>query len=265
MQTGTSGSRYDSEEHMQRADAASDESDLQDSHILEVADHGVDPVPAAHRREPAHATPADADDGRMGWRDTLIWCGIPVLIVLLIRIFLIGAYTIPSGSMLDTIQLGDRVFTSKLTPKYFNLHRGDVVVFKDPAHWLKDGGNRASGDHLIKRLIGLPGDVVECAGAGKPVTINGVDINETAYIRPGVEPSSFPFRIHVTPDHVFVMGDNRSNSADSRYHQDDGSNGLVPVGDVSGVALVTYWPLGRMGLLSGHHDVFDKVPDGTAQ
>jgi signal peptidase I len=267
MQNGTSGSRYDSEEHMQQVDAASDESDSQDSHILEVADHGVDPVPAVRRHGPEHANSAHAaaDDGRMGWRDTLIWCGIPILIVLLVRIFLLGFYTIPSGSMMDTIQIGDRVITTKLTPKYFHLHRGDVVVFKDPANWLNDEGNRFASDDLIKRLIGLPGDVVECAGAGKPVTINGVAINETSYTRPGVEPSDFPFRVHVTPGHVFVMGDNRSNSADSRYHQDDGANGLVPVNDIAGVALTTYWPFGRIGSLSGHHDVFDKVPDGTVQ
>ena len=70
-------------------------------------------------------------------RDTLVWCGIPIIIVLLIRIFLLGFYVIPSGSMMNTIEPGDRVITSKLTPKVFDLKRGDVVVFKDPDHWLR--------------------------------------------------------------------------------------------------------------------------------
>ena len=103
-----------------------------------------------------------------GLRDTLIWCGIPIVIVLLVRMFLFGFYVIPSGSMLNTIEPGDRVITSKLTPKVFKLQRGDVVVFKDPDHWLQqENSGRFGGDYLIKRLIGLPGDTVACEGPGK--------------------------------------------------------------------------------------------------
>ena len=167
----------------------------------------------------------------MGLRDTLIWCGIPVLVILLLRVFVFGMYAIPSGSMENTIMPGDRVLTLSLAPKVVDLRRGDIVVFKDPANWLRNEQNNGvfGKDRLIKRLIGLPGDVVECAGEGSPVTINGVAIDESSYIRNGVSPSSFPFRVEVTEGHVFVMGDNRSNSADSRYHQDDEENGLVPV------------------------------------
>ena len=149
-----------------------------------------------------------------------------------------------------------------LAPKAVDLRRGDIVVFKDPANWLRnEQSNGVFGeDRLIKRLIGLPGDVVECAGEGSPVTINGVAVDESSYIREGVSPSSFPFRVEVTEGHVFVMGDNRSNSADSRYHQDDEENGLVPLGDIEGVALATYWPLQRIGVLDAHHDVFADVP-----
>ena len=171
---------------------------------------------------------------------------------------------IPSRSMMDTTVPGDRVVTSKLTPKIFDLQRGDVVVFKDPNNWLNEEQSSApGGGYLIKRLIGLPGDVVECKGAGQPVTINGVAINETSYIRPGVDPSAFPFSVTVTEGRVFVMGDNRANSADYRYHQDDGDRGLVPISDVVGVGIAKYWPLDRLGAIDDHHEVFKDVPDAS--
>ena len=139
-----------------------------------------------------------------------------------------------------------------------------MVVFKDPDHWLQqENSGRFGGDYLIKRLIGLPGDTVACEGPGKPVTVNGVAIDETSYIRSGVDPSSFAFSEKVTAGHVFVMGDNRANSADSRYHQDDSSHGLVPVPDVVGVGLVKYWPLNHISTLDAHHDVFKDVPEGA--
>jgi len=211
-----------------------------------------------------HAMKSAEGNESFGWRDTLIWCGIPVVIVLLVRLFLFGFYVIPSGSMMDTIEPGDRVITSKLTPKVFKLQRGDVVVFKDPDHWLQqENSGKLGGDFLIKRLIGLPGDTVACEGPGKPITINGTAIDESSYIRQGVDPSAFPFSVKVTAGHVFVMGDNRSNSADSRYHQDDSSHGLVPVSDVVGVGLVKYWPLNHISTLDSHHDVFKDVPEGT--
>ena len=79
-------------------------------------------------------------------------------------------------------------------------------MFHDPANWLNQETTRGKGDYLIKRLIGLPGDVVECGGAGQPVKINGVAIDETSYIKSGVDPSSFSFRVEVTAGHIFVMG-----------------------------------------------------------
>lgn len=258
-----------------------DEADARDSRTFQVADHGIalSPVPPAPAR-PAHAASSagagaaaganaaaasSSDDDHFTLRDFFLWCGVPVLIVLLIRIFAVGFYEIPSRSMMDTMVPGDRVVTSKLTPKIFDLQRGDVVVFKDPNNWLNEEQSSApGGGYLIKRLIGLPGDVVECKGAGQPVTINGVAINETSYIRPGVDPSAFPFSVTVTEGRVFVMGDNRANSADSRYHQDDSSHGLVPVSDVVGVGLVKYWPLNHISTLDAHHDVFRDVPEGSA-
>lgn len=304
----------------------------EDSRILEVADHGVDPRPlessgrtgvdamsssqgvsaawpvASDPESPAPVTsspvpsstlspsyrasssssdgsPARSGSGRgggrhsrsgnrrdhqeaaarpFGLRDFLLYCGIPVLVVALLRIVVFGVYMIPSGSMMDTIEVGDRIVTSKLVTRTTGLKRGDVIVFHDPANWLSDEGSAIGGKYLIKRLIGMPGDVVSCKGAGYPVTINGVAVDESSYIRPGVDPSSFAFSVTVTSGHVFVMGDNRANSADSRYHQDDGDDGLVPISDVVGVGLVTFWPLNRIGVLESHHEVFRNVPDGSA-
>ena len=142
-----------------------DNGDNQDSHIVSVADFGVDPHPRP--AGPAHRRSAKVDDEADGWKETLLWFGVPVVIVLLIRLLVFGFYSIPSGSMMDTIEIGDRVITSQLTPRFLPLHRGDVIVFKDPAHWLNNENSQSGvdrGDHLIKRLIGMPGDVVSCKG-----------------------------------------------------------------------------------------------------
>ncbi|WP_241519722.1 signal peptidase I [Bifidobacterium callitrichidarum] len=186
-------------------------------------------------------------------RDLFTWVVIPIAIVLIIRIFLLGFYIVPSGSMLDTIQLRDRVIAVKIEkPK-----RGDIVVFRDPGGWL----SASEGEDLIKRVIGLPGDTVECAGNGQPVKVNGVALNESAYLKPGVTPSDVAFSVKVKPGMMWVMGDNRSSSADSRMHQTDAYGGQVPLSLVRGVARVTYWPVSRWGLMDSHPEVFSKVPN----
>lgn len=259
----------------------SNESDERDQYTFDVANHGVDPSDMPLTAEVVGVVDEPVDpkvgarraggaqggkDDSFSWRDALIWCGIPILIIVLIRLFLVGFYEIPSRSMESTIEPGDRVVTLKLAPKTFGLERGDIIVFHDPAGWLagEQSGSLLSGDYLIKRVIGLPGDTVECEGAGKPIKVNGVAIDESAYLKSGVDPSAFPFSVTVTSGHVFVMGDNRANSADSRYHQDDGDNGLVPIDDVVGVGFARYWPLSRLGKLDAHHEVFADVPDASA-
>ena len=192
-----------------------------------------------------------------------LWCGVPVLIVLLIRIFAVGFYEIPSRSMMDTTVPGDRRGDQQAHPQDLRSAARRRRGIQRSQQLVERGAEQCSRcGYLIKRLIGLPGDVVECKGAGQPVTINGVAINETSYIRPGVDPSAFPFSVTVTEGRVFVMGDNRANSADSRYHQNDSSHGLVPISDVVGVGLAKYWPLNRIGGLDAHHEVFADVPEG---
>ncbi|MCH9275611.1 signal peptidase I [Bifidobacterium amazonense] len=196
-------------------------------------------------------------NGKESLLELIPWIVVPVVVFALIRVFLIGLYVIPSGSMLDTIQLKDRVAAVKV----IKPQRGDIVVFSDPDNWLANG----EGDDLIKRVIGLPGDTVSCAGNGAPVEVNGVAIDESTYLKAGVNPSDEAFSVTVADGMMWVMGDNRSGSADSRAHQSDSHGGQVPLSDVQGVAVFTFWPLGRMHVLDGHHEVFVDVPDaGTS-
>ena len=131
------------------------------------------PTPTAHFRHRA-PTPTPAP---FTLRDILLWCVLPVLVVLGLRLFVFGLYAIPSGSMENTIMPGDRVITTHPSPRPIALRRGDIVVFKDPANWLANEGATHNSDRLIKRLIGMPGDTVECAGGGAPIVINGVPVD----------------------------------------------------------------------------------------
>ncbi|MDF7640019.1 signal peptidase I [Bifidobacterium sp. ESL0784] len=207
---------------------------------------------------PAHAKDTS---GRLTVQDiisVLLYCLVAVIIVSLLRIFVIGLYVVPSGSMETSLNIGDHIVTNRLAKPVLKLRRGDVVVFKDPANWLNSKNVFASND-LVKRLIGLPGDTVACEGSGAPVTVNGVPINESSYLKAGVAPSNFAFKTKVTPGNVFVLGDNRANSADSRYHADDGNHGLVPLDRIRGVAMLTFMPISRFGVVHAHHEVFTKV------
>ncbi|MDR3106961.1 MAG: signal peptidase I [Bifidobacteriaceae bacterium] len=201
-----------------------------------------------------------------------------------LKTFVIQSFYIPSESMEPTLLNDDRVVVSKLAPGVFDVHRGDIVVFSDPGGWssqhsaLPDqtglgawllGFTQALGlapasseDFLIKRVIGVAGDEVACAGGGDPVTVNGVALDET-YVVPGAEPSISAFTVEVPPDSVWVMGDNRPRSGDSRLHQSDGQGGAVALDDVVGVAKVRLWPLSRFALLRNPGEVFAAVPDSA--
>ena len=214
-------------------------------------------------------------------RETVIVVAIALALSLLVKTFLVQAFFIPSESMESTLLVGDRVVVSKLTPGPFDLQRGDVVVFTDPGGWLpqtippQDGPIRGalrtamtfvgllpndSGNHLIKRLIGLPGDRVVCCDADGKLTVNGVVITEP-YVFDGNVPSERTFDITVPAGRVWVMGDHRQASEDSRYHDDGkGGTGSVPVSDVTGRALVLVWPFDRATRLTRPGGTFAKVP-----
>lgn len=221
-----------------------------------------------------------------GVRELVVILAMALVLSFVVKTWLIQAFFIPSGSMEDTLLIGDRVIVSKLTPGPFELARGDVVVFEDPGGWLPEtpavertgvGGAVHDGlvfvgllpaeseDHLIKRVIGLPGDHVVCCSATGSLSVNGVDIAEP-YIKDGDVPSSVPFDITVPEGHVWVMGDHRSDSEDSRFHDDpsdDGSEGSVPVADITGRAVSIVWPLNRFHWLSDHPETFSGVPAPT--
>lgn len=212
-------------------------------------------------------------------RETVVVLASALVLSLLIKTFLAQAFLIPSPSMESTLEPGDRVLASLLAPGPLDVNRGDVVVFVDPGGWLSSetapvGGHLAlqqalefvgllpqnTGEHLIKRVIAMGGDTVECCDEAGRILVNGVAIDEP-YIIAGAAPSETPFSYTVPADHLFVLGDNRPNSGDSRYNPGSPGGGMVPMSNVVGVAMVTIWPLDRVTLLRNPGATFESVPD----
>jgi signal peptidase I len=213
---------------------------------------------------------------RPGRRRRPLWQELPLLVVvalvlaLLVKTFLVQAFSIPSASMQNTLQKGDRVLVDKLTPWFGSQPgRGDVIVFHDPDDWLagepvphpnavqkalSSVGLMPSANErdLIKRVIGVGGDTVECDGTG-PVKVNGRPLDEP-YVYAGNtsctdDDQGGRFKVTVPHGMLWVMGDHRQNSFDSRYHRHDRHGGFVPVGDVVGRAVVVAWPVTRWATL----------------
>ncbi|GAA2779931.1 hypothetical protein GCM10010521_68700 [Streptomyces rameus] len=227
----------------------------------------------------------DGDEGthrprkpRSFWKELPILIGIALVLALLIKTFLVQAFSIPSDSMQNTLQEGDRVLVDKLTPWFGSEpERGEVVVFHDPDNWLAGEPTpnpnpvqkvlswiglmpSAEEKDLIKRVIGVGGDTVECKNSG-PLKVNGKALNEP-YVYPGNTPCSVDdqggqFTVKVPKGYIWVMGDHRQNSRDSRYNQSDKHHGMVPVKDVVGRAIVKAWPVNRWGTLP-IPDTFDQ-------
>jgi len=223
-----------------------------------------------------------------GIKEILIIAVMALVLSFIVKTWLIQAFYIPSGSMENTLVRDDRVIVSKLTPGPFDLNRGDIVVFRDPGNWLgtvpetNEGGTRESvrrvlqfvglvpddsDDHLIKRVIGLPGDHVVCCDKNGQLTINGVSITEP-YIKPGDTPGGgkASFDITVPPGKVWVMGDHRSDSSDSRFHDDGtGATGSVPIEDITGRSVMIVWPIDHVNWLSVPERVYSDVPPPSGQ
>ncbi|HET7246323.1 MAG TPA: signal peptidase I [Streptosporangiaceae bacterium] len=198
---------------------------------------------------------------------------LPILLVfalvlaLLIKSFVVQAFFIPSSSMENTLEIGDKVLVNKLVYDFRSIHRGDVIVFNgdgswDPVPaqpapllsrlWASVSGlfGTAPGVHdYIKRVIGVPGDHVACCNHQGQVTVNGVPLSEKTYLYPGDAPSEQRFSITVPAGRLWVMGDHRSVSWDSRGHMSDPGDGTIPENHVVGRAFVIVAPISRWRIL----------------
>jgi signal peptidase I len=209
-------------------------------------------------------------------KERSFWKELPILVVLalglalIIKTFLIQAFYIPSESMENTLVPGDRVLVNKLAYRLGEVKRGDVIVFNGANSWEPEvlteeptnsagrfvrwvgelfGFSAVGEKDFIKRVIGLPGDKVGLDKSGR-LTVNGRALNEAEYIYPGDAPSQSPFGpVTVPQGYLWVMGDHRSASADSRAHIGDPGGGSIPIDHVIGRAFVVVWPLDRISLL----------------
>jgi len=208
---------------------------------------------------------------KKSWRQLMMIVVAAIVLMLLVKAFVVQVYRIPSSSMEDTLLTGDRVLVNKLVYHFRGIDRGDIVVFSGEGSWgsttgapdpapprnpalrvlddvLADIGVYSTQTYYIKRVIGLPGDHVMCCENGK-VTVNGVPLDETSYLFPGASPSEEQFSIVVPPGRLWVMGDNRAISDDSRGHMFSGfpDKGTIPESEVAGRAFLIIWPPSQFG------------------
>src|SRR4051794_6668016 len=199
------------------------------------------------------------------WAETVVLLVLALLVSAVVKTFFVQMFFVPSGSMRPLFVDNDRILVQKVSYWSGDVQRGDVVVFDDPGgRWLgSEGAPRLSptqkalselglyptGGHLVKRVIGVGGDHVVCCDKQGRITVNDVPLSERSYIMPGASPSDRPFDVKVPQGRLWVMGDNRSNSEDSRFHQDLPGGGTVPENDVVGKVWAILWPFGRAHLL----------------
>ncbi len=196
------------------------------------------------------------------WKEALILVGTALVLALVIKTFFVQAFYIPSGSMEQTLEVNDRILVQKVSYWFGSPQRGDIIVFSDPANWLgEEAGTQPTnpvtkalsfvglypaGGHLVKRVIGIGGDQVRCHDG--VVQVNKVDLQESSYVTLPVHACTGIWSVVVPPDHLWVLGDNRTDSADSRVHMGDPGGGFIPNADVVGKVFVTVWPPGRWRL-----------------
>jgi signal peptidase I len=230
----------------------------------------MNPGPEPPEQDPAAAS-VETDAAAVSKRSQrgpswLLLGGIALLVMLLVRGFLVQSFYVPSGSMEPTIEPGDRILVNKLIAGN-DVRRGDVVVFdgttsfaaadREPQQDKGLVGRVLSGaaslvgvdlgeQDFVKRVVGLPGDHVVCCDAQGRIGVNGTPVTES-YLQAGDHPSDLTFDVHVPAGRLWVMGDHRSDSADSRAHLGDPGGGTVRLDDVIGRASATYWPLSRIG------------------
>ena len=196
------------------------------------------------------------------WQETFLLLGLALITSIVVKAFLVQMFFVPSASMRPELIEDDRILVEKISTWDGEVDRGDVVVFEDPGSWLgatpePTGFQRVlslmglypEGGHLVKRVVATGGDEVVCCDADGRITVNGHPLDEGDYLRDGVDPSQKRFEVTVPDDAVWVMGDNRSNSEDSRFHQDLEGEGTVPESAVVGKVWAVVWPLSRFSTL----------------
>jgi len=241
--------------------------------------------PAEPGADSSGAVPAGPDEAARKKRRTSGWRELPILIVvaltiaLLIKSFVVQPFFIPSSSMEDTLMIGDKVLVNKLVYHFRSIQPGDIIVFNGDGSWNPNPppakppsnifdhayddtlgwlvhqvsglfGTPADQVDFIKRVIGTPGDRVACCNAQGLVTVNGVALHESSYLYPGAAPSQIHFNIVVPPGRLWVMGDNRQVSDDSRLRTSDPGGGTIPENMVIGRAFVVIWPPSHWKFLS---------------
>jgi signal peptidase I len=211
------------------------------------------------------------------WKELPVLVVVALVLALVIKTFIVQAFYIPSESMENTLLKNDRVLVNKLVYHVRDIERGDVVVFsgvdswdgevqiEEPSNafaaffrWVGTAFGVVPGEKdYIKRVIGVPGDVVKCCDGKDRVTVNGVALDESQYLYPHDQPSREPFEIKVPEGRLWVMGDHRVVSLDSRAHQGDPGGGTIPIDQVIGRAFVIVWPFSRATTL--------PIPDTFSQ
>ena len=215
---------------------------------------------------------------RSGWRELPVLIVIALVIALVIKTFIVQAFYIPSGSMEDTLLIGDKILVNKLVYDFRGIQPGDIIVFNGAGSWTPSPpparpgsdpviraydatvrpvlesiaglfGTPVGQTDFVKRVIGVPGDHVACCNARGLVTVNGVPLHEQSYLFPGAIPSLLRFSITVPPGRLWVMGDNRAISEDSRLRQEMPGHGTIPENQVIGRAFVIAWPPSQWRIL----------------
>jgi len=206
---------------------------------------------------------------------------VALLLMVVVRTLLVQSFYIPSGSMQPTLEPGDRILVSKLGGSS-SVHRGDVVVFDGTTTFGRpDGGSVPTGliartlggvasalsvggneSDYVKRVVGMPGDRVVCCDQTGHLSINGRSVTEP-YLHAGDDPSDLTFDVRVPAGRIWLMGDHRSDSADSRAHLGDPGGGMVRLEDVIGTAKVVYWPPNRVGSVAGSAELAAAPPSSA--
>ncbi len=220
------------------------------------------------------------------WSELLVLFALALTIMLVIKTYVVQAFYIPSSSMENTLEIGDKVLVNKLIYHFRSIERGDVIVFNGEGSWdppsppqssdpvvrlASEFGHAVTGlfgispgvHDYIKRVIGMPGDHVACCDAQGRVTVNGVPLSEKSYLYPNNPPSMTKFSIKVPPGRLWVMGDHRNVSYDSRGHIGDPGGGTIPESQVVGRAFLILWPPGRFRVLP-IPATFNKLDNGQA-